>query len=51
MTRKNRRDIERAVDELDGDRGNNESLSVVIRRDRVDEDGEIIETQSELVEL
>jgi len=50
MTRKSRREIERAVDDLGGaDAGDDETIEVVIRRTRVDENGDPVETVKEQV--
>lgn len=51
MTRKSKREIERALDDL-GDGGDGgDTLRVEIRQDLVDEDGEVIETDRRVVEL
>lgn len=51
MTRKSKREVERALEDLDGGTGDEEPLRVVIRRDRVDEDGEIVERNETVVEM
>jgi hypothetical protein len=51
MTRRSKREIERAVEDLDGERDEEDRLEVVIQRNRVDEDGEIVERNETIVEL
>lgn len=51
MTRRSKREIERAVEDLDGGGDEEDRLRVVIQHDLVDEDGEVVETDREVVEL
>lgn len=52
MTRKTRREIARDLDDLDDDTpDDDEPLRVVLRRDAVDDDGEVIERNREVVEI
>ena len=52
MTRRSKREIEQAVEDLDGERDEaGDRLTVVIARDLVDEDGEVVETDRKTVEL
>lgn len=54
MTRKSRREIERAVEDLDAGDGaddGEDTFTVILRRDRVDQDGELVEENRERVEV
>lgn len=51
MTRKSPREIERAVRSMQPSETRETGLTVVIRRDRVNADGETVETDRRLIEL
>jgi len=40
---RSKRELERALEKFDSDDGDGDTLEVTIRRDRVDENGEIVE--------
>jgi len=52
MTRSSKREIERAIDDLAGsDGGGDDPVTVVIRRDLVDGDLNVLETNRKVVEI
>ncbi|WP_262181710.1 hypothetical protein [Haloarcula laminariae] len=51
MTRKTRREIARDLDDLDDDNTGDDTLRVEIRRDAVDEHGEVVERNGWVVEI
>lgn len=52
MTRPSKRELERAVAEIgSGDTVDRDPLNVVIRRDRVDENGDVVERNAREVQI
>jgi hypothetical protein len=51
MTRPSERELRQTIDSLDDSSDDAESLTVTIRRDAVDTDGNVIETEQHTVEL
>lgn len=51
MTRKSRREVESALELLDPDDGDDGPDRVIIRRDLVDESGEVVERSEKVIDL